>query len=291
MISMCKQEDFKELVPKIDNGYVFDIDLLKTTLMGLEANIPTYLYGHAGVGKSTLPEQICARTNRRMIRVPHTGQTEEAQIVGQWTVKKHKDEETGKLVAETIFELGPLPLAMKNGWIYLADEYDRAYPHVLSVYQSVLEGKALYIKEADAENRIIEPHPDFRIVATGNSNGAGDETGLYQATVIQDAATFERFGIVLRVDYMPPKQEVAIVQAQTNICKPDAEAIIEFCTSIRREHPSTISLTLGPRVAINIANIGIMRDDYKKGVEVAFANRLPESEREAALKIAERIFG
>lgn len=291
LINMSQQTTHEEMIPKIDNNYVFDIDVLKTILMGIETNIPTYLYGHAGVGKSTIWEQLCARTNRRMIRVPHTGQTEEAQIVGQWTVKKHKDETSGNIVSETVFELGPLPLAMINGWVYLADEYDRAYPHVLSVYQAVLEGKSLLIKEADEENRIIEPHPDFRFVATGNSNGSGDESGLYQATVIQDAATFERFGIVQRIDYMPQKQEAAIVRAQARVSQDDADAIIEFCKSIRKEYPSHISLTLGPRVAINIANIGVMRDDYKKGVEVAFANRLPESEREATMKIAQRIFG
>lgn len=49
---------------------------------------------------------------------------------------------------------------MKHGWMYLADEYDFAQPNVLSVYQAVLEGKPLYIKEADAANRVIKPHPN-----------------------------------------------------------------------------------------------------------------------------------
>lgn len=291
MISMCTQEDYPEFVPEVDENYVFDIDNLKTALMGLEANIPTYLYGHAGVGKSTVWEQIAARTNRRMVRVPHTGHTEESHIVGQWTVKKHKDEDTGQVISETVYELGPLPTAMLRGHVFLADEYDRAYPSVLSCYQAVLEGKPLFIKDAPEEFRVIKPHPDFRFVATGNTNGSGDETGLYQATVIQDAATFERFGIVHRVDYMPPKQEAAIVQAQARVSSDDAKAIIEFCTSIRKQHPAKISLTLGPRVAINIAKIGLMRGHYLKGCEAAFANRLPETEREAALQVASRIFG
>ena len=85
---------------------------------------------------------------------------------------------------ETVFELGPLPYAMKHGMVYCADEYDFAEPAVLSIYQSVLEGKPLIIKEADLENRVIKPHPNFRFCATGNTNGAGDSFGLYQGTRI-----------------------------------------------------------------------------------------------------------
>lgn len=291
MIDLMDQEGFEEYIPKTDDAYVYPVDTLKSLLMAFSQNIPAYIYGHSGVGKSTIFEQICGHTRRRMIRVQHTVNTEESHIVGQWTVRKFKDPKTEEFINEMAFELGPLPLAMKNGWTYLADEYDRGYPSVLSVYQAVLEGKALFIKEADAENRIIEPHPDFRFVATGNTNGSGDETGLYQATVVQDAATFERFGVVERMTYMSKRQEMEIVKSQAGVIERDAERIIDFCQSVRDGFPNTVSLTIGPRVAINIAKIGLMRGDFKKGVELSYANRLPETERTAAMQIAQRYFG
>lgn len=290
LVNYIPKTDSPEMVAEVDNNYVFNIDILKTALMGIAAKIPTYLYGHAGVGKSTYWEQISARTNWPHIRLQHTINTEEAHILGQWTVKKHKDEETGQMVSETVFELGPLPLAMKNGWIYLADEYDRSYPSVLSVYQAVLEGKSLFIKEADKENRIIHPHPNFRFVATGNTNGAGDDTGLYGATVVQDAATFERFGIVQYVDYMSKRDEIEIVKNQANIVEEDAKSIVDFCHKVRAEFPAKISLTLGPRVAINIGQVGLMRGSFRKGVELCYANRLPETEKETVMQIAQRIW-
>lgn len=291
MIEVCQDVGFEEHIPTMDPNYVYPIETLKSILMAFALNMPVYTYGHAGVGKSTLFEQVCGATRRRMVRVQHTINTEESHIVGQWTVKKFKDPQTGTYLSETVFELGPLPLAMKYGWTYLADEYDRGHPSVLSVYQAVLEGKSLLIKEADEANRIIEPHPNFRFAATGNTNGSGDETGLYQATVIQDAATFERFGVVERIEYMARKQEIAMLKSQARLIDEDAERVRDYCERMRESFPQVVSLTIGPRVAINISKIGLAKKDFKRGVELAYANRLPESERKSAMDVAQRIFG
>lgn len=167
--------DAQALIPDIDENYVFNIDLTKTALIGLELGMPVYFWGYHGTGKTTAFEQIAARTKRPFLRVQHTINTEEAHIVGQYVVKD----------GSTNFQLGPLPTAMLFGYNYCADEYDFAMPSVLSVYQPVLEGKPLVIKDAPPELRVIRPHPNFRFVATGNTNGGGDETGLYQGTQIQ----------------------------------------------------------------------------------------------------------
>lgn len=79
---------------------------------------------------------------------------------------------------------------MKHGWVYLADEYDFAFPQILGVYQPVLEGEALVIKEATPEWRRITPHERFAFIGTGNTNGSGDETGLYQVQTSRTPRTF-----------------------------------------------------------------------------------------------------
>jgi len=294
MITALDKSTVKEpqFIPQLDPGYIFDIEVLKTLIMGIELKIPTYLYGHAGLGKSSIFEQIAAATNRPIRRVQHTVNTEESHIVGQYVVNHVEDPVSGELKAKTEFQYGDLPLAMMNGEIFLADEYDRSYPSVLSVYQAVLEGKPLHIKDAPEEMRVVHPHPEFRFVATGNTNGAGDDTGLYQATVVQDAATFERFGIVEKIDYMPANQEIGILKSKCRLLEPDAKKIVDFARKIRSEaFPNSVSLTLGPRVLINIGKIGLARSNMQKGIEVAYANRLPEVERRAALDIAQRFFG
>lgn len=280
---MTNAGDYADLVPIKDDGYIFNIELLKTVLMGLELNIPVYLWGHAGTGKTTMLEQVCAFTGRPFMRVQHTVNTEEYHILGQWTARDGR----------TAFELGPLPVAMKYGLVYCGDEYDRATPGVLSVYQPVLEGKPLVIKEADAENRVIRPHPNFRFVATGNSNGAGDETGLYQSTIMGDSSNYERFGIVEEVKYMPETQEIGVLMNKARIKKAEAEKFVRFANDIRRmyEAERKIGAPISPRALINAAKIGLRRGDWRLGLNQAYSNRLTRVDREVVNQVAQRIFG
>lgn len=281
-ITVLPDGDHPELIPEIDTNYVYELEALKNTLLGIELNMPTYVWGHAGTGKTTLLEQVCARTKRPMLRVQHTANTEESHILGQWTAKG----------GETKFELGPLPLAMKHGWMYLADEYDFAMPSVLAVYQPVLEGKSLVIKEADAENRIIRPHPNFRFVATGNTNGAGDETGLYQGTNIQNAANYDRFAMVIQVLYMKPELEAQVLVNQTGIPSEHAARIVDFANRVRESYDGNkISSTISPRTLINAAKIGQRRGSYRAGVGLSFTSKLSRVDREVCDGLAQRIFG
>lgn len=267
-------------VPDVDSKYVFPIDLLKTALMAFSANIPLYLWGMAGTGKSTILEQVMAHTGRPWLRVQHTRNTEESHIVGQWTVKD----------GQTVFELGPLAFAMKYGLTYCADEYDFAMPSVTALYQPVLEGKALLIKEADEANRIIRPHPLFRFCATGNTNGTGDDTGLYQGTLLQNAANYERFGVVEEVKYIDKKTEIMIVMGQAGVVKDVAEKLVNLACMCREAFAAQkISLPPSPRAVINAAKNGLMRGDFAAGFRLAYVNRLPRVDQEAVREVMARV--
>jgi len=270
------------MVPEMSDGYVYDVDELKNVMLALELNIPCYVWGHKGSGKSELFEQIAARTGRQFMRVQHTVNTEESHIVGQWTVRD----------GHTVFEYGPLPLAMINGWMYCADEYDFALPSVLSVYQAVLEGKSLVIKEASAEQRIVKPHPNFRFVATGNTNGSGDETGLYQGTNIQNSANYDRFGMVIHKRYMDEKAESMILQNRVGLMKEDADRMVSFAKLIREAYDGgKISDVISPRTLIYASKIGIKRGSFRQGIQLSFINKLSKVDREVVDGIAQRSFG
>jgi cobaltochelatase CobS len=281
-ITVLAAHDHADMVPQASDAYVYDIDELKNVILALELNIPTYVWGHKGSGKTELFEQIAARTNRPVVRVQHTVNTEESHIVGQWTVKG----------GQTVFELGPLPLAMINGWMYCADEYDFALPSVLSVYQAVLEGKSLMIKEADADNRLIKPHPNFRFCATGNTNGSGDETGLYQGTNLQNSANYDRFGMVIHKQYMKKADESKILQNQVGLTKEDADKLVEFAGLVRDAYDGAkISDVISPRTLIYAAKIGVKRGSFRQGLTLSFTNKLSKIDREVVDGLAQRIFG
>ena len=272
--------DQQDYVPKVHDEYVFDPEDTKDLIVALELNMPSYVYGHKGAGKSELYEQVCARTNRPLTRVQHTISTEVSDIVGQWIVKG----------GETIFQLGPLPLAMLNGHLYLADEYDRGQPTVLSVYQAVLEGKSLVIMNAPPEYRIINPHAMFRFGATGNTNGSGDDTGLYQGAVLQDSANFDRFNMMIHKKYMSPQAESEMLQRR-KLVKGDADKLVKFATSVREAYDARqISDTISPRALIAAARIGVARGSFRIGLHRAFINKLTPVDREVVDGLAQRIF-
>jgi cobaltochelatase CobS len=268
-------------VPPTDDGHVWNEEDLKNELMALELNMPLYLYGHKGTSKTTDLKQICARTRRPLVRVQHTINTEEAHIVGQWTVQN----------GQTVFELGPLPLAMLHGWAYLADEYDFALASVLSVYQPVLEGDALFIKEAPAAMRLIKPHPNFRFLATGNTNGTGDDTGLYQGTSVQNAANYDRFQVVIHKQYLPEDKETTIVVNRSGIHEREAKKLVKFANDIRREYDAgKIGDTLSTRTLVTISNIGLRRANMKLGIQLGFSNKLSKVDRATVDQVAQRLY-
>ncbi|SCW95761.1 AAA family ATPase [Ancylobacter rudongensis] len=272
-----------DYLPDLDADFVFNIDLLKKVIIGFELNIPTYLWGFHGTGKTTVLEQASARTGRPFIRVQHTINMQESEVLGQWTVKD----------GATHFQLGPLPMAMINGWVYCADEYDFAMPAVTALYQPVLEGKALLIKDAPPMFRRIEPHPNFRFVGTGNTNGIGDETGLYQGTLVMNAANFSRFGITEEVTYNEAKVEESILISRTKIDRATASKIVKFANDVRKLfRDGKISMTVSPRELIRAAQLGIAYGaKWQIGLELAFANRLSRVDKKAVMEFAQRIFG
>lgn len=273
--------EYDNMIPDIDTDHVWDLEFLKGILMGLEVNIPVYLWGHAGTGKTTSVIQACARTNRPTLRVQHTANTEEVHILGQYTV----------INGETIFEMGPLPYAMRHGLVYIADEYDFAHPSITSVYQPILEGNPLIIKEAPTADRVIKPHKNFRFVATGNTNGSGDHTGLYQGTQLGNAANYSRFGITMQALYMKPAEEKKIIVNKGRILEDDAIKIVQWANDIRKAYGSEVSVTVGQRELIYAAQIGGMRGDMKLGIQLAITNRWSPVDHEIGMSIAQRIFG
>ncbi|MFP3786240.1 AAA family ATPase, partial [Burkholderia sp. SIMBA_024] len=106
-------------------------------------------------------------------------------FIGQWVARN----------GSTVFEHGPLPLAMKEGRVLILDEFDHMPAECSSIMHSVMEpGGKLVISTNGGE--VITPHPNFRIVATANTIGHGDEHGQHPAAQVQDAAMRSRFDLI-----------------------------------------------------------------------------------------------
>ena len=52
-------------------------------------------------------------------------------------------------------------------------------------------------------NKVIRPHPYFRLFATANTVGLGDTTGLYHGTQQINQGQMDRWSIISTLNYLP----------------------------------------------------------------------------------------
>ena len=186
-------------VPAKDPYYIFREDLLVKALYAILSNQRMYLQGHTGSGKTTLIEQIAAHLNWPFARINFDSEITRMDLIGRDTLKDGK----------SVFVDGVLPRLMTSGYITCFDEIDFCRPDVAYVMQSVLEGNSFRITEDGG--RLVEPNPMFRMFATGNTVGQGDEHGMYQGARPQSLAFLDRFTIWGQVNYLDETARAALI--------------------------------------------------------------------------------
>ena len=160
-IDCFKEKD--SYVPEIDRNYVFDKDTTLAILAGFQYNRRVMIQGYHGTGKSTHIEQIAARLNWRCLRVNLDSHVSRIDLIGKEAIVIEKGSQITK------FKEGIIPWALLNGVALVFDEYDAYRPDVMFVIQRILEidGKLTLLEQ----NRVIKPHPCFRLFCTTNTIG------------------------------------------------------------------------------------------------------------------------
>ena len=103
---------------------------------------------------------------------------------------------------------------MQNNIALVFDEYDAGRPDVMFVIQRVLEvsGRLTLLDQ----NKVIKPHPAFRLFSTANTVGLGDTSGLYHGTQQINQGQMDRWSIVTTLNYLAHDEEVEIVLAKAH---------------------------------------------------------------------------
>src|SRR3546814_8750175 len=112
----------------------------------------------------------------------------------------------------TEFQEGIVPWARQRPIELVFYEYDAGLPDVMFVIQRILEREGRFTLLD--QNRVIHPHPYFRLFATTNTIGLGNLNGMYHGTQLLNHAQLVRWNIVATLKYLSPREEAAIVVAR-----------------------------------------------------------------------------
>ena len=281
--------DPDEYVPVVDESYRFDPETSLAILAGFAYNRRVLIQGYHGTGKSTHIEQVASRLNWACIRINLDSHISRIDLIGKDAIVVRD----GKQVTE--FREGMLPWALQSPTALVFDEYDAGRPDVMFVIQRVLEvdGKMTLLDQ----NRIIHPHPAFRLFATANTIGLGDTSGLYHGTQQINQGQMDRWNIVATLNYLSHDEEVEIVRSKLNSYNNDEggkeiSAMVDVAALTRSGFVNgDISTVMSPRTVIMWAENAQIFNDVAFGFRTTFLNKCDELERPLIAEYYQRCMG
>jgi cobaltochelatase CobS len=276
-------------VPPVDPDYLFDRPTTLAILAGFQFNRRVMVQGYHGTGKSTHIEQVAARLNWPLVRVNLDSHVSRIDLVGKDAIVLKE----GKQVTE--FRDGILPWAVQNNVALVFDEYDAGRPDVMFVIQRVLEsaGRLTLLDQ----NRVITPHPAFRLFATTNTIGLGDTSGLYHGTQQINQGQMDRWNIVTTLNYLAHEKEAGIVLAKaktynTEKGKKIVSNMVRLADLTRSAFINgDLSTVMSPRTVITWAENAEIFGDIGFAFRLTFLNKCDELERPVVAEFYQRVFG
>jgi cobaltochelatase CobS len=277
-----------EHVPDLDNDYLFNRETTLAILAGFAFNRRVMIQGYHGTGKSTHIEQVASRLNWPCVRVNLDSHISRIDLVGKDAIVIRD----GKQVTE--FREGILPWALQSNTALVFDEYDAGRPDVMFVIQRVLEvsGKLTLLDQ----NRVIRPHPAFRLFSTTNTIGLGDTSGLYHGTQQINQGQMDRWSIVATLNYLPHDDEVNIVLAKAKPYRTDegretVAKMVRVADLTRNAFMNgDLSTVMSPRTVITWAENAEIFKDIGFAFRVTFLNKCDELERGLVAEMYQRCF-
>ena len=284
---VSKFTDRNSYVPEIDTNYVFDQQTTIAILLGLKFNKRVFIQGLHGTGKSTHIEQVCSRLNWPCVRINLDSHISRIDLIGKDSIVLKE----GKQVTE--FQEGILPWAFQNNVALVFDEYDAGRPDVMFVIQRILEseGKLTLLDQ----NKVLKPHPYFRIFATANTVGLGDTSGIYHGTNQINQGQMDRWNIVSKLNYLSEDTEIEIVSKKIEANDDDVKHIksmVKLANLTRKGFElKDVSTLMSPRTVIMLAENYKIIKNIKIAYELTFLNKCDETEIEIYKEYFQRSFG
>ena len=174
-----------------------------TVLKLVQADLPVFMSGPAGSGKNVICKQVAEALDLDFHFT--NAVTQEYRL-------------TGFIDAMGKYHETEFYRAFKFGGVFFLDEMDASIPEVLVILNAAIANR--YFEFPCGK---IDAHPDFRIVAAGNTFGTGADN-TYTGRYCLDGASLDRFSVV-EIDYSKTIEKY-ITNFNTDL--------IDFCEAFRK---------------------------------------------------------
>jgi MoxR-like ATPase len=223
-------------------------------LIGVAVGVPPFIFGEAGIGKTTLAELVADALG---IPFHFTGAVQKPHQLTGYT------DASGRLVRT------PFREAFENGGLFLFDEVDASAPQALLTVNAALSNGW-----QDFPDGRIRAHKDFRFIASANTNGTG-ASRTYSGRNQLDAASLDRFACFeMTADGAMTRRLISAL----DFPDPDARRLaLEWANAVDdfREAMRELDLrgVISPRAAIMGARLIAAGVPYKQLADTLILNR------------------
>lgn len=259
-------ETSTEYLAREING-VTDLELLSFVMD--DPDFFAILEGEAGVGKNMSIDKVCEAANWPRLRVNFSVGTTYESLVGRYapaggeTTEEKTVERTEAVqnTAQRLFEQnegmtmdkamnlasqsvpegssfqwvdGLLTKAVKNGYVFVADEINAADNEAIMPLNGLTEDRNSRYLTIEERSEVITPHENFRLVATRNP--------VEYAGVSEMNSALESRGYIIPYDYHEEEALTEIVRNRTDVVQNESEETLEqivtLVDDIRRQEQS-----------------------------------------------------
>ncbi|KDN94637.1 AAA family ATPase [Hydrogenovibrio marinus] len=287
-VSLTDLADFGQgtNVEKNEN-FVFEKDVVKQILFALKEGINILMWGDAGAGKTDMVEQISCRLNRPAFIISLGEESSMRQLIGGFTMAG----------GDSPWKDGALLEAIRTPYATIGlDEINMAMPGVVAMLNHLLQKKEIIIPET---GEVVPCAEGVSFMATSNTNMGIDESGLFEGSQNQNAATRSRFA-GLHIKYLKEEDELRLI----NLAYPGLdeaippvngksfpELTVQLANALRASmREGGLSLPFSVRQIHLFTKSSLAFQDAQMAFKFAYWNLLDSVERQTAGDIFKTVF-
>jgi cobaltochelatase CobS len=264
-------EEVRSFIPEPYPEYIYrEEDYIFTELV--EKGELICLVGPPATGKDYMARQYAAHTRKPYMRVMGMRNVTPDMLLGKFVLED----------ASMKWVPGSVELMVRHGGVLVISEFAALPTDTAFAFQSLMErgGFLTLMEHPDPSQRMLKPHPAFRLVITSNVRGTGDNTDLYSATNVMDQSTLNRIESMLDIPYLSPEREAEMLVQHTGIEINTARKMVKLGGLIRTACKNgEFENSWSPRNLLAWGRISNMFKSVEKGFKYSYWGKLSEVER------------